>query len=247
MLRCCELFKAFDGVQALHNFSAEFNQGTVSAVIGPNGAGKTTLLNVITGFVRPDRGSCYLEDMRISPGTPHRIAKQGIIRTFQDLRLIMELSVLENVLLAFSSQRGEKAIAALLGVWKPDEMRFKEAGYQHLDDVGLADHAALSAAELSYGQQKLLTLACCFAAEADVLLLDEPVSGVAPNMIEKILQLLESASNQGKAIVFVEHDLNAVRRIASTVFVMDCGSVVCHGPTEEVLNSKHVIKVYTDS
>jgi ABC-type branched-subunit amino acid transport system ATPase component len=183
--------KSFDGVRALADVSLEFPSSGIIAVIGPNGAGKTTLINVLTGFLRADSGRSFLGERKLTGLAPHKIARLGIGRTFQDLRLINLVSVLENVMLARPNQKGERLLPALFRFGAAvEEKRNHEEAMRLLRFVELADKANELAGELSYGQQKLLTLACCLATKARILLLDEPVAGVHPEMVEKILGLL---------------------------------------------------------
>ena len=217
----------------------------IAAIIGPNGAGKTTLLNVLTGFLRADVGRCYWGDRDISRFAPHKIARLGIARTFQDLRLIQQVPVLENVMLARPHQRGEKLLPALLrfGV-SAEERANREEAMRLLDFVELAADEAKPAGELSYGQQKLLTIACCLATEARILLLDEPVAGVHPKMVTQILELLGQLRDEGKLVVFSEHDIAAVRQTADVVIVMDEAKVMAQGSPSEVLELPEILEAY---
>jgi ABC-type branched-subunit amino acid transport system ATPase component len=245
ILRCEKLSKSFDGTRALAGVSVEFPLSGVIAIIGPNGAGKTTLLNVLTGFLRPDQGRVLLDNFELTRQPAHSIARLGIARTFQDLRLISQVTVLENVLLARPNQKGERLLPALLrfGVSK-EEASNREAAFKLLDFVGLTDKAGELAGELSYGQQKLLTLACCLATEAKILLLDEPVAGVHPEMAGKILGLLSRLRDQARLIVFIEHDIAAVRQIADQVIVMDEGKIIAQGKPVEVLERADILEAY---
>jgi len=243
--RCLEVSKSFDGVQAVADVTLEFPASGITALIGPNGAGKTTLLNVLTGFLRPNAGRCFLGERETTHLPPHRIARMGVARTFQDLRLIQQVSVLDNVMTARPNQRGERLFFALTRIGLAREERANRAkSLELLEFVGLADKADGLAGELSYGEQKLLTLAVCLATEAQILLLDEPVAGVAPQMVERILGLLRELNNQGKRMVFIEHDIEAVRRIAETVIVMDEGKIIAQGKTQEVLDRAEIMEAY---
>ena len=244
-LRCDKLCKSFDGVHALADVGLRLPFNGVVAVIGPNGAGKTTLLNVLTGFLRANSGRCFLGTRELTGLAPYRIARLGITRTFQDLRLIRQVSVLDNVMLARPNQRGEKLIWALLrwGV-AAEERRNREEAMRWLRFVGLEGKADELAGELSYGQQKLLTLACCLATEARILLLDEPVSGVHPELIEEILGLMRELREQGKLVVFIEHNIAAVREVADRVIVMDEGRIIADGPPDDVLERPEIIEAY---
>jgi ABC-type branched-subunit amino acid transport system ATPase component len=245
ILRCENLSKSFDGTRALADLTCEFPATGIVAIIGPNGAGKTTLLNVLTGFLAPQSGRCWLGEWELTGVAPHRIARFGIARTFQDLRLISQVPVQENVLLARPNQKGERLLRALLrfGVAREEKLNYDEA-MRWLKFVGLADAVGQLAGELSYGQQKLLTLACCLATEAKILLLDEPVSGVHPEMVQKILGLLSELRGQGKLIVFIEHDIAAVRQIADQVIVMDEGKIIAQGKPAEILERSEIIEAY---
>jgi ABC-type branched-subunit amino acid transport system ATPase component len=244
-LRCEGLTKSFDGVHALVNVHLRFPISGIVAIIGPNGAGKTTLLHVLTGFLRPDAGRCFCGELQTTHLPPHRIARLGVARTFQDLRLILQVPVLENVLLARPAQRGERLWPALsrFGV-AAEEERNREEAVQLLRFVGLEAKASDLAGELSYGQQKLLTLACCLATGAKILLLDEPVAGVHPEMVTPILELLCQLGTTGKRVVFIEHDLIAVRQIADLIIVMDEGKVIAQGPPHDVLERPEIMEAY---
>jgi len=244
-LRCTGLVKSFDGVRALSDLDLNLSSGRITSIIGPNGAGKTTLINILTGFLEPDAGKCFLEQQEISGLSAPRIAQLGIGRTFQELRMIWRGSVLENVILARPHQRGETLFWALtrLGVRQEEDKNYQEA-IRILRFVGLEGKANDLADELSYGQQKLLSLACCLSMEANILLLDEPVAGIHPDMATRILDLLKVLRDQGKLIVFIEHDISAVRAASDHVIVMDHGQVIAQGVPREVLDRSEIIEAY---
>lgn len=245
VLRCEGLYRSFGGVQALEDVSLELPLSGTVAVIGPNGAGKTTLVNAFTGFIRPDAGRCFMGDEEITDLPPHKIARLGIARTFQDLRLVLQLSALENVLLARPHQRGERLLDALLRIRSRVEAEGdREEARSILDLVGLKQDAQKLAAELSYGQQKLLTLACCMATGAGILLLDEPVAGVYPELASSILDLLKTLAGQGKLVLFIEHDISAVRKVADAVIVMDEGRIIAQGSPADVLERPEILEAY---
>jgi ABC-type branched-subunit amino acid transport system ATPase component len=243
--RCQGLSKSFDGVHAVADLDLVFPSSEITSIIGPNGAGKTTLFNLLTGFLRPEAGQCFLGRHEITRLAPDRIARLGVARTFQDLRLILQEPALDNVMLARPHQRGETLIGALLriGVAK-EEAQNRVKAMSLLRFVGLEDKTNDLAGELSYGQQKLLTLACCLATEARILLLDEPVAGVHPDMAEKILDLMRKLRDDGKLIVFIEHDISAVRDVADHVIVMDHGRVRAQGQPEQVLERPEIMEAY---
>jgi ABC-type branched-subunit amino acid transport system ATPase component len=239
------LRKCFDGTHALHDVRLDLPSAGIVAIIGPNGAGKTTLLNVLTGFLRADAGQVFLGDLELTRMAPHKISRLGIARTFQDLRLILQVPARENVLLARPNQKGERLLTALFRFGVPqEEVRNREEATRWLRFVGLEEKANEAAGELSYGQQKLLTLACCLAAEGRILLLDEPVTGVHPEMIAQILDMLRLLRDQGRLVVLVEHDIAAVRQVADVVIVMDEGRIIAQGKPSEVLERPEIIEAY---
>jgi len=248
LLEIDSLKKNFDGVEALAGFSCSVREEEILGLIGPNGAGKTTLFNVITGFIAPDRGKAVLRGTDLLSLPPHRIARRGIARTFQKLRLIRRLSVLENVLLAFRGQPGERLGHVFFRnrASARREAENRETAVSLLEEAGLAEKLNDPAEDLSYGQQKLLSLVCCLAADADLLLLDEPVAGIAPEMIEKILSMIRSLLGQGKSVFLIEHNLDAVMQVCDRVVFMDAGKKVSEGTPEEVRNDARVIEAYLD-
>jgi branched-chain amino acid transport system ATP-binding protein len=244
-LRCVNLRKSFDGTAALDDLSLVLPASGLVGVIGPNGAGKTTLFNIITGFLRPDEGKVFLDGKDLGRLAPNRVVQAGIARTFQELRLISLLSVLDNVMLARQNQRGEQLWRALtrIGV-RAEERANQERAMELLEFVGLAEKAHDAASTLSYGQQKLLTLACCIATDARILFLDEPIAGVHPEMAKKILGLLEQLHAGAKLVVFIEHDIPAVKQVAERVIVMDHGKVIADGPPRDVLERPEILEAY---
>lgn len=244
-LACFQLCKSFGGTKALIDVTLRFPSTRIIAIIGPNGAGKSTLINVITGFIKADSGECSLGQKTLTGLRPHQIAHSGIARTFQDLRLIQKLSVCENVMLAFSRQLGENPWNA---VFRPKVIKQQKAlrveAERLLHMVGLEECKRQLAGALSYGQQKLLTLTACIATGAQVLIFDEPVSGVHPEMSDRILSQLRELQQIGKSIVFIEHDLAAVRAIADLVIVMDAGKVIATGAAGDILNRAEILRAY---
>ncbi|MCX5905467.1 MAG: ABC transporter ATP-binding protein [Proteobacteria bacterium] len=248
LLTVKNLNKHFDGIKALDDFSCTINQNEIVGLIGPNGAGKSTLFNVITGFIQSDSGLAHFKERKVLGKSPNKISKLGISRIFQNLRLIRQMTVLENVLLSFKNQPGEELgnifFKQKLSGKIENENRTRAMAL--LKGAGIAEKANDLANNMSYGQQKLLSIVCCLAAGAELLLLDEPVAGIAPEMIEKILTIITGLPQQGKAVIIIEHNMDAISRVCNRVVFMDAGQKVCEGTPEEVRNDPQVIEAYLD-
>jgi len=244
-LGCVELKKTFNGTVALAGISFELPTQGIVAIIGPNGAGKTTLINILTGFLRPDSGSCQFRGRELTSLRAFEIARLGLARTFQDARVVTEMSVLDNVKLACPRAYPDRLWRAISG-WgvRSAEERIQQCALEALDFTGLQTETSKPAGNLSYGQRKLLSLACCFASGASALLLDEPVAGVHPEMADRIAGVMRKSADSGKLIVFIEHDIAMVRELADAVLVLDGGRLVVYGPAAEVLSRSEVAEAY---
>ncbi len=240
------LSKNFDGVKALNDFSFDVKPNEIIGLIGPNGSGKTTLFNIITGFIQCDAGSIELSGNNITNRPPHKIVKKGISRTFQDLRLIKQISVIDNILICYNRQEVERLRNIFFNSSYinriEDENKCKAIDL--LKYAGIEEKANELAGTLSYGQQKLLSIICCLAADAKILLLDEPIAGINPEMREKILEIISKLPDQGKSVVIIEHDMDFVIRICKKLIFMDAGMKVCEGTPDEVRNDPKVIEAY---
>jgi ABC-type branched-subunit amino acid transport system ATPase component len=248
LLKIYNIEKSFEGIDALQGFGCQLGKGEIVGLIGPNGAGKTTLFNVVTGFLQADSGNIEYKGKSINKQQPYQISLAGISRTFQNIKLIRQISVLDNVLLAFHNQPGENLFNVLFrwGLCKRVEAQNMIKAMELLDYVNLQDKALHPAEALSYGQQKLLNIACCLASDADLLLLDEPLAGIAPEMIEKILAIIKDITKSGKSVFFIEHNIDAVMQVCDRVIFMDEGKVISEGKPEEVRNDPNVIKACLD-
>lgn len=248
LLEIKNITKSFDGLVAVDGFSCTINEGEIIGIIGPNGAGKTTLFNIITGFLRSNKGSIIFKDKEITALQPYKIVQSGISRTFQDLRLIMQMTLLENVMLWYSDNAGDRLANIFLmnkKVKEEEEKNFNKA-ISLLEFAGLKDKADEYAGNLSYGQQKLLSLTCCLAAEPTLLLLDEPVAGIQPAMIEKITKILKELQKQGKTIFFIEHDIEFVFKVAERVIVMDDGKKIAEDLPSNIKTNKAILEAYLE-
>ena len=238
--------KAFGGLRAADGINMGFEQGRITGLIGPNGAGKTTIFNIMSGFLRADEGEVCCRGRDITGYTPWRIAQLGIGRAFQDVHLFSRMTAMDNVLVAFRGQTGENPLMSVFGRWKTvaRDKTCRERATALLDFVGLGEKAGDLAEDLSYGQQKLLSIARLLAADADILLLDEPTAGVNPRMIDSLLDVIKRMAADGKTVVFIEHNMNVVIEIADWVYFLNEGQVDAFGTPGEVLGDAEVRKAY---
>jgi ABC-type branched-subunit amino acid transport system ATPase component len=240
--------KHFDGTIALDDFSLTVPEKSIIGIIGPNGAGKTTLFSVITGFLPPDSGEVTFNGNNLLRQPTYRIMRLGVSRTFQHLRLITRMSVLDNILLAFQDQAGERLRNIFLfpAKIKDQERRNRDNAMEILNFMGIVDKAEDLVENLSYGQQKMVSLACCLASGAQVFLLDEPVAGINPETIQKILGVIRKLPEKGKTVLLIEHNVEAVMQICDLVIFMDEGKKIAEGDPESVRNNPDVIKAYLE-
>ena len=248
LLQVEHVTKRYNGLAALLDVSLTLGQGEILGLFGPNGAGKTTLFNVLTGVTPADRGVVSFAGTRTNGLSTHRIARLGLTRSFQELRLIRRATVLENLLLYWPSHPGESLVDLFL---RPRlcfrvETAARERCMAILDVITLADRADDLAEDLSYGQQKLLSIGCCLAADARVLLLDEPVAGIAPGIADDILRIVSGLSKSGTSVIAIEHNVEALTAMSDRLIFMDAGQVVSQGPPEEVLADEAVIRAYLE-
>jgi len=246
ILELKNLTKSFGGVKAVDNVSMDFEKSKITALIGPNGAGKTTIFNIINGFIKPDKGQILFEDKDITGLPPHKISKTGIGRLFQDIRIFNKLTVLENVLVAIEGQSGENFSNAIFHRKKMinEEKENIKKAEELLDFVKLLDKKDIFAENLSYGQQKLLSIARILAQDSKVLLLDEPTAGVNPVLIDSIIEVIKKLPEKEKTIILIEHNINVVLEISDWVFLLDEGRVASFGLPDEVLSDPVTREVY---
>ncbi len=241
-----ELNKSFGGLTAVRNLSFEIESGKITSLIGPNGAGKTTTFNLISGFLQPDGGRIFFKDREITGLSPNQVIKLGIARTFQDLRLFNKLSVFENVLLGFQDRKGEKLIHAIFGGSGSGEedKKDRESTFRLLRLVGIDSKAKEQAENLSYGEQKLLTIARLLATDAELLMLDEPFSGIPLGTADRVMIFIRDLVRQGKTIFIIEHNMEAVMGISDRVIVLNFGELIASGTPEQIQENQEVIRVY---
>jgi ABC-type branched-subunit amino acid transport system ATPase component len=238
--------KRFYGVAALRDISFEVEQGELLSIIGPNGSGKTTLFNVITGFLRADRGRVRLHGHDISSEPTHAIARKGLVRTFQDVRLFAGLSALDNLRLAIQQHQEENLLARF--AWTPRVRRLEaqatERAVSLLGEFGLAAFAHTPAGRLSYGQRKLLEFALAIMPEPEIVLLDEPAAAVNPTMINALKQHVVAYNQAGHTVLLIEHNMGVVMDISHRVLVLDSGQLIAQGPPAVVREDPLVLEAY---
>lgn len=246
MLELNNIHKSFGEREILSGVNLKLEKGNVYTLMGVNGSGKTTLFNIITNFLKADEGKILLKGKRIDNLSPVAINSLGITRTFQNLRLIEGLTVKENILLAFKGNKGEKIWNALLpGIFlKDDNEYFEQKAKELIRKVFLDDVAESKAGEISYGQQKLLTMGCCLANDADLLLLDEPVAGINPAYWGKIITIINEIKTIGKTVLLIEHNADFIEAVSDKLFFLNNGTISIFNDYNHLKNSTKVQEAY---
>jgi len=240
MLQIAGLWKAFAGFVATRDVSLDLAAGETHAVIGPNGAGKTTFFNLITGHLRPDRGSVSFEGRDLVGLPPQKIVRLGIARSFQRINIYPRLTVFENVQVALIAHERQQ-----WNLFRPGRSLYREGTQELLALVGLAGEARETAGELSYGKQKQLELAIALASQPRLLLLDEPTAGMSPQeTAETIASVRDIVKARGLTLLFTEHDMAVVFGIAERISVLHHGEIIASGEPETVRNDPEVKRVY---
>jgi branched-chain amino acid transport system ATP-binding protein len=240
------LSKAFGGLIAVGDVSFLVEKGSLTSLIGPNGAGKTTVFDLISGFLPADEGRIAFKGRDLAQQKPHDIVSLGMARTFQHLGLFNQLSVWDNVFLGLPGKRRE----SLWGVFLPrpmlrrEERRFEERTREILDYLGLSEKAGERVANLSWGDQKLVSIGRLLATDGEFLLLDEPASGLSDEQIEHLKSLLRGLVSRGKTILLIDHNMEAVMDISDWVIVLNFGKIIAEGKPAEILANEEVVRIY---
>ena len=247
MLECKNLGIQFGGLKAVDSFNLNIEKGMLYGLIGPNGAGKTTVFNLLTGEYKPTTGTIRLDGKLINGKTPTQINNVGIARTFQNIRLFKNLSVLDNVKMALNSSMKYNTFEAIFRLprfWK-EEKEITDKALDLLDIFDMAEMANVISGNLSYGQQRKLEIARALATNPKLLLLDEPAAGMNPNETKELMNTISFIRNKFNiAILLIEHDMDLVMGICERLYVLNFGKVIASGLPDEIQNNKEVIAAY---
>ena len=239
------LRKTFDGITAVDVDHLEIPRGLITALIGPNGAGKTTLFNLLTGFEQLDAGTWSFDGRRLDGHAAHQIARLGMVRTFQLTKALRKMSVMDNMKLGAIGQRGENFFAALLPfLWSAQEQVIADRALALLERFNLHHMQDQYGGSLSGGQRKLLEMARALMAEPALVMLDEPMAGVNPALVESLLDHVRGLRAQGMSVVFVEHNMDVVMGISDWIVCLAGGRVIAEGTPESIADNEAVIDAY---
>jgi branched-chain amino acid transport system ATP-binding protein len=244
LLEVDRVTRRFGGLTAVDGLSFSVAPGAIHGLIGPNGAGKTTLFNVISGFYRPNSGAVRLRDATISGLPMHAVARRGVVRTFQHSTLFAELSVLENALVGTHMRFRPGLVAAILGTDAAPRKDARAQAEAALDFFGLLPHAAERAGDLPHGGQRALGMAVALAARPEVMLLDEPFTGMHPEETRAMMALMVKLRDDGMTILLVEHDMQAIMGLCDRITCMNFGKVLAEGTPREIRRHPAVIEAY---
>jgi branched-chain amino acid transport system ATP-binding protein len=246
LLEVSNLRKRFGGVVAVDQVTFEVHQGGIQAIIGPNGAGKTTLFNLISGLLAPDEGTIRFKGQSVAGWKPWQIARAGMSRTFQNPSLFLQMSTLENVMVGrhLRSRHGFWSSAFRLPPQRAEERAIHALAEAQLDYVGLSHLAGVPAGSLAFGQRRMVELARALATEPELMLLDEPASGLNTRDKIELARMIRRICDRGVTILLVEHDMSLVMGISDRVLVLHNGVPIAEGPPAEIQNHPGVVRVY---
>ena len=232
------LTKQFDGVKAVNSLSISFEKGIITSVIGPNGSGKTTLINVLTGMLPINEGTVAVSGVELNKVYPYDVKAYGMTRTFQQVRLFEQMSVLDNILIVLTERNVFSAL------FERHTRYHLEQAEELLKQVDMWKKKDELAENLSYGQRKLVEIARALAMQSEIYFFDEPFAGLFPEMRKIVISAINDLKKAGKTIILVEHDMELIRKLSDHVIVLDSGKLLAQGEPEQVLNDKKVIEAY---
>ena len=247
LLKATKLSKVFGGLRAVSNFGVEINPGELIGLIGPNGAGKTTAFNMLTGVYEPTEGEIEFDGKSIVGLKPFQVTQRGIARTFQNIRLFSELSVLDNVKIAyhFHVKYGLLESVLRMGRYHREEAEIEEKAIRFLEIFKLSHKKDEIAKNLPYGEQRRLEIARALAAQPRLLLLDEPAAGMNPQETQQLMEMIRWIRKEfNLTILLIEHDMSLVMGVCERIYVLEYGSIIAHGTPHEIKNNPRVIEAY---
>lgn len=247
LLEVKNLTKHFGGLTAVGDVTMELEAGELVGLIGPNGAGKTTLFNLLTGVYEPSEGTVTLDDVLLNGKSPSKIASLGLGRTFQNIRLFKNMTVLENVLIGLGNKTKPHLFASFLRLpaFYQHEVELKEEALKLLAIFGLEKDAETLAKNLPYGQQRRLEIVRALATQPKILFLDEPAAGMNPQETAELTQLIRQIKEQFQiTIMLIEHDMSLVMEVTERIYVLEYGRLIAHGTPDEIKHNKRVIEAY---
>lgn len=240
-----KITRQFGGLTAVSVDHVEIQRGSITALIGPNGAGKTTFFNLLTGYDTPNSGTWSFNGIPLNGIPPHKVARLGMVRTFQLTKALYRLSVIENMALGARGQKGESVLKSIFPwLWRAQEEEIRNKAKEILKNFKLLDKQDDFAAALSGGQRKLLEMARALMVEPEMIMLDEPMAGVNPALKQSLLEHIKELRNEGKTVLFVEHDMDMVHEISDWVIVMAQGAIIAEGTPASVMSNQQVIEAY---
>jgi len=247
LLKTTKLSKVFGGLKAVSDFEVTIEKGELIGLIGPNGAGKTTAFNLLTGVYEPTTGEIELDGKSIVGLRPYQITQQGFARTFQNIRLFAELTVLDNVKIAyhFHIKYGILESVLRIGRYHNEEAEIEKKAIALLEIFQLADKKDEIAKNLSYGEQRRLEIARALAAQPKLLLLDEPAAGMNPQETQELMKMIQWIKKEfDLTILLIEHDMSLVMNVCERIYVLEYGSIIAQGVPEEIKSNPRVIEAY---